>query len=350
MSGTRLREPARESAEARPPAARTGRLSAYGERYGLVLLLAGVIAFFSVLPASSTAFTSTANVQSVLASIAVVSVLAVAAVFPLACGQFDFSVAATSLVSSIVCAATMSNHDALLPVAVVCGVGAGVLVGLVNAVLVALLRLNAFVITIGTATLLPGLVQWYTRGVDIVRGVSQPLRDFGSLTWLGLPRVIWLVALITAVCWFTLTHTAFGRRLHAVGSNASAARLVGIPVTALTFGALVTSGGLAGVAGVILTARNGGGLVNSGADLLFPALAAVFLGATAIDPGRYNVLGAVVGTLFVAVSVSGLTLAGAAEWVPAVFNGAALIIAVAVSTLLARRRGGPLAGARQSNR
>ncbi|QXJ21172.1 ABC transporter permease [Actinomadura graeca] len=345
MSGTRLRESERETAADGPPAARTGRFGALGERYGLVLLLAAVIVFFSVLPASSAAFTSTANVQSVLASIAVVSVLAVAAVFPLACGQFDFSIAATSLVSSIVCAATMSDHHAPLAVAVLCGVGAGVLIGLVNAVLVALLRLNAFIITIGTATLLPGLVQWYTHGVDLVRDVSQPLRDFGSLTWLGLPRVIWLVAVLTAVCWFVLAHTAFGRRLYAVGSNASAARLVGIPVTALTFCALTLSGGLAGVAGVILTARNGGGLVNSGVDLLFPALAAVFLGATAIEPGRYNVLGAVVGTLFVAVSVSGLTLAGAAEWVPAVFNGAALIVAVAVSTLLARRRGGPLAGA-----
>ncbi|RKS76882.1 monosaccharide ABC transporter membrane protein (CUT2 family) [Actinomadura pelletieri DSM 43383] len=337
MSDTRLRESTRKPTT--PDIPRTGRLGATAERYGLVFLLVGVVVFFSVLPASSAAFTSTANVQSVLASIAVVSMLAVAAVFPLACGRFDFSVAATSLVSSIVCAALMSNHHAPLTLAVLCGVGAGVLVGLVNAVLVALLRLNAFIITIGMATLLPGLVQWYTRGVDLVRGVPRPLRDFGSLTWLGLPRVIWLVAVLTAVCWFTLAHTAFGRRLYAIGGNASAARLVGIPVTALTFAALVISGGLAGVAGVILTARNGGGLVNSGVDLLFPALAAVFLGATAIDPGRYNVLGAVIGTLFVAVSVSGLTLAGAAEWVPAVFNGAALIIAVAVSTLLARRHG-----------
>ncbi|WP_067464316.1 ABC transporter permease [Actinomadura macra] len=345
MSGTRLRESTRESASDQPVVARTRRLSAFGERYGLVFLLAGVIVFFSVLPASSAAFTTTANIQSVLASIAVVSVLAIATVFPLACGQFDFSIAATSLVSSIVCAAMMANHQAPLVLAVLCGVGAGVLIGLVNAVLVALLRLNAFIITIGTATLLPGLVQWYTHGVDLVRDIPQPLRDFGSLTLLGLPRVIWLVALMTAVCWFVLAHTAFGRRLYAVGSNASAARLVGIPVTALTFCALGISGGLAGVAGVILTARNGGGLVNSGVDLLFPALAAVFLGATAIDPGRYNVLGAVVGTLFVAVSVSGLTLAGAAEWVPAVFNGAALIVAVAVSTLLARRRGSSPGGA-----
>lgn len=339
MSGSQLRESAPESVTSGPVVSRTGRLTALGERYGLVLLLLGVIAFFSVLPASSTTFTTTANVQSVLASSAVVSVLAIAAVFPLACGQFDFSVAATSLGSSIVCAAMMSNHHAPLWFSVACGVGAGVVVGLVNAVLVAVLRLNAFIITIGTATLLPGLVQWYTQGVDLVRDISQPLRDFGSLTWLGLPRVIWAVAIVTAACWFVLAHTAYGRRIYAVGSNASAARLVGIPVTALTFGAFVISGGLAGLAGVLLTARNGGGLVNSGVDLLFPALAAVFLGGTVIDPGRYNVLGAVVGVLFVAVSVSGLTLAGAAEWVPAVFNGAALIIAVAVSTLLTRRRG-----------
>ncbi|GAA3076929.1 ABC transporter permease [Streptosporangium carneum] len=325
-----------------PPGAASARshaLRRLGERYGLVLLLGAVCLFFSVLPASSPAFPTTANLQAVLGNIAVVSVLGIAAIFPLVGGHFDFSVAATSLVSSIACAALLSDHHVPLPVGVAGGLLAGLAVGVVNATLVAALRLNAFIVTIGTATLLPGVVQWYTGGVGITRDIAQPLRDLGSGTWLGLPRVIWPVAAVIAACWFVLGQTAVGRRLHAVGGNPSAARLVGISVTRMSFLAFVISGGLAGVAGVLLTARNGGGLVNSGVDLLFPALAAVFLGGTAIDPGRYNVLGTVVGALFVALSVSGLTLAGAADWVPDVFNGVALVVAVAISTLLARRRG-----------
>ncbi|MDF5753084.1 ABC transporter permease [Spongiactinospora sp. TRM90649] len=322
-----------------PGPARSAALRRLGERYGLVLLLGAVFVFFSVLPASSAAFPTPANLQAVLGNIAVVSVLGIAAIFPLVAGHFDFSVAATSLVSSITCAALLSDFRAPLAVGVAGGLLAGLAVGLVNATLVAVLRLNAFIVTIGTATLLPGVVQWYTGGVGITRDIAQPLRDLGSGVWLGLPQVIWPVAAVIAACWFVLGRTAAGRRLQAVGGNPAAARLVGISVTRMSFLAFVISGGLAGIAGVLLTARNGGGLVNSGVDLLFPALAAVFLGGTAIDPGRYNVLGTVVGALFVAVSVSGLTLAGAADWVPDVFNGAALVVAVAISTLLARRRG-----------
>ncbi|SDZ53877.1 ABC transporter permease [Herbiconiux ginsengi] len=307
-----------------------------GERFGLVALVVVVWLLFAVLPESSAAFTSAANVQAILANTPVVSIIAIAAIFPLICGHFDFSVGATAVASSVVCAAVQSQ-GAPLVLAIVAAVVAGGLVGLVNAVLVARFHLNAFVVTIGMATLIPGLVQWYTGGVDITSGIDQSLRDFGSLQWLGVPRGIWLLVVVAGVCWFVLSQTPLGRRLYAVGINPSAARLVGIRVDRTVFISFLASGTLAGLAGVILTARNGGGLVGSGTDLLFPALTAVFLGATAITPGRYNVLGVIIGVVFVAVSVSGLRLSGAADWVPAVFNGAALIIAVALSTFLSRR-------------
>lgn len=315
----------------------SARLVDLGGRYGLVVLILAVWALFALLPGSSRAFTSSANIQAVLANTPVVAIVAIAAIFPMVCGRFDFSVGANAVLCSVVCAAVLSNFAMPLVVAVVAAVLVGMLVGVVNGLLVARLDLNAFVITIGMATLLPGVVHWYTRGVDITRGIDQGLRDFGSLLWLGVPRSVWLLAVVVAVSWFVLTQSPFGRRVYAVGANETAARLVGIRVDRTVFLSFLISGGLAGFAGVVLTARNGGGLVGAGTDLLFPALTAVFLGATAIMPGRYNVLGAVLGVLFVAVSVSGLRLSGAADWVPAVFNGVALIVAVALSTLLRRK-------------
>jgi ribose transport system permease protein len=88
----------------------------------------------------------------------------------------------------------------------------------------------------------------------------------------------------------------------------------------------------------VQTARVGGATADSGTSLLFPALAAVFLGATAIEPGRFNVLGTMIGVVFVSETVSGLTLAGASDWVDPVFNGAALLLAVGLSTYFGRRR------------
>jgi ribose transport system permease protein len=138
--------------------------------------------------------------------------------------------------------------------------------------------------------------------------------------------------------WYVLAQTPYGRCLYAIGSNPRAARLVGIPVRRYVLLAFAAAGALAGLAGVLQTARTGGATADPGTSLLFPALAAAFLGATAIRPGQFNVVGTVIGVLFVAVSVSGLTLAGASDWVNPVFNGAALLVAVVLSSLLGRQR------------
>jgi ribose/xylose/arabinose/galactoside ABC-type transport system permease subunit len=149
-----------------------------------------------------------------------------------------------------------------------------------------------------------------------------------------------VVVVATAVAWFLLTHTPYGRGLYAIGSNPRSARLVGLGVERIVIIAFVIAGGLSGVVGVLQLARAGSATADAGTNLLFPALAAAFLGATAVRPGFFNVMGTIIGVLFVAVSVSGLTLSGAAAWVSPVFNGAALLVAVGLSTYLGRRRGG----------
>lgn len=333
---TRSEAPAAHAVPTDP--GRRRRLLVDAERFALPLLVVVVCVLFASLPASRAAFASIGNIQAVLGNVSVVSILAVAAIFPLVAGHFDFTIGATAALSSIGVAATMSHARMPLLVAVVFGVALGLAVGLVNAFLVAVLHLNAFIVTIGGATLIPGLISWYTGGVDIVQGIDPALARFGAARIGVVPLTFVVVLIIAVVAWLVLARTVFGRQVAAAGANANAARLMGMRVDRLSFISFLISGALAGVAGVLLTARNGGGMNGAGVDLLFPALAAVFLGATAIDPGRFNVWGTLVGTFFVAVAVSGLTLAGAASWVPAVFNGTALILAVAVSTAMARMR------------
>jgi ribose transport system permease protein len=109
-------------------------------------------------------------------------------------------------------------------------------------------------------------------------------------------------------------------------------------VSGIVFGGFLMASVLAGIAGIVLVTRAGAAPPTAAPPYLFPAFAAVFLGATVFRPGHYNVFGTVVGVLFVAVSISGLSLSGADIWVAPVFNGAALILAVALSTFLARVR------------
>lgn len=309
------------------------------ERLALPALLVLVVLFFSVYPDSRDIFPTSANVSVVLGNQSVVLLVAVALLFPLVAGHFDFSAGATAIFASLVAAAAMADHD--LPTAAACllAVVAGLVIGTVNGVIVARFRMNAFVSTLGMATLLGGLIQWYTGGLAVV-GISRSMIDFGAASWLGLPQVVYVVAVLLAASWYVLTHTPFGRSLYAIGSNERAALLVGIPGRRYTTLAFVCSGFLASIAGVIVAARTGGANAESGTSLLFPALTAAFLGTTGFQPGRFNVLGTVVGVLFVATSVSGLTISGADSWVDQVFNGAALLVAVGLSSYLRRRREG----------
>lgn len=320
-------------------ASRRTPVAEWGERLGLPILLALIVVFFSVFPASSRAFFSVANLTIVLANQSVIMLVAIALMFPLIAGHFDFSVGAMTVLAAVVCAGSNVKLGFPLAVSILLAIAVALIVGLLNGVLVARFGLNSFVSTLGAATLIGGLIQWYTGGQAIV-GIDPTLLQFGSRQWFGVPRVVFVVVIVGAAAWYILGHTPFGRALYAIGSNARSADLVGLPRTRYTLFAFAMSGLLAGIAGVVLTARTGGANPDAGTYLIFPALAAVFLGATAIIPGRFNIIGTVVGVLFVAVSVSGLTLAGAQNWVDAVFNGAALIIAVFVSSFLRKRRAG----------
>lgn len=308
------------------------------EPYALLGLLILIFIFFSVLPASADTFPTTNNLAFLAGNQTITMLLAVAVVVPLVAGHFDFSVGAIAASTSVVAATAMSSWGAGIVVAVLVSIAAGLLIGLVNGVFVAQLGMNSFVSTLGVATLLGGLIQLRTSGRPIITGISPGLIRFGSSRWLGVPKVMFLGAIVVMIAWYVLNHTPYGRALYAIGSNVRAAQLVGLPIRRYTLLAFVGSAALASVAGVVLTARTGGALADPGTSMLFPALAAAFLGATAVQRGRFNVAGTVIGVAFVSISVSGLTLAGADAWVNPVFNGIALLVAVAVSTLLARRQ------------
>jgi ribose transport system permease protein len=325
-----------------PPASRSGAQGgAKGllERHALLLLMIAVAAFFSLNPTSGDVFFSQANLSVLLGNQATVALLALAVILPLVCGYFDFSLGAIAATSSVLTAGLMSFNDLPLGLAIAVGVGVGVLIGGINGLLVTRFGLNSFVTTLGMATLLGGLVQWYTGGQTILVGLDPRLAQFGSKTLLGVPQVVYVVAVIALVLWYLLAQTPFGRGLYAIGSNARSAALVGIRVQRSAWTTFVLAGGLAGLVGVLALARAGSATADPGTGLLFPALAAAFLGATAVRPGFFNVVGTIIGVLFVSVAVSGLTLSGASTWASPVFNGAALLVAVGLSHYLGRSRG-----------
>ena len=288
----------------RTSAPRAGILVGLAERYALLLLLLVIVLFFSVFPKSSGTFPTGANFSVLLGNQSVIALLALAVIFPLVCGYFDFSLGAIAATSGVLSAGLMARHHTPLLVAALLSVLVGLAIGLINGVLVTRFRMNSFVTTLGMATLLGGVIQWYTSGQTISAGISDALINFGSQTTLGLPRVVYVVAkaprlgadldgtgllgtvyvvaVATAVAWFLLTHTPYGRGLYAIGSNPRSARLVGLGVERNVIIAFVIAGGLSGVVGVLQLARAGSATADAGTNLLFPALAAAFLGPARI--------------------------------------------------------------------
>jgi len=322
------------------PAKRTPAGLRILEAWAMPLLTVLVIVFFSLNPASSTAFPSINNINVILGSIAVVALVAIAALFPLISGYFDFSLGAVAVMSQVLCAGLMAKAGLPLWAAIIIPIIIGGLVGVVNGFFVTKLGMSPFVTTLAMSMLISGLMIWYTDGQTIVSGIDRSIFDFGSSRWLGLPAVFFVTVAVAIVTWYFFTHTPFGRSLYAIGSSATAAKLVGIPVTKNVWWSFIIAGTIAGGAGILQLARQGSATASDGGVLLFQALAAVFLGATAIRPGFFNVLGTIIGAMFVSISVSGLTLSGASGWASNVFNGAALLVAVALSTYLGRRKRG----------
>lgn len=313
-------------------------LAEVGEAYALVFLLAAVVAFFLILPASSATFGTTANLRIVLADQAVVLVVCLAILFPIITNSWDFTPGASAGLAAIFAAATVASSGSIL-LALGAALGVGLLVGVVNGILVTKTRIDSVIATLGMTIVIEGVVKWKTGGTALLEGIPHSLTKLNSENILGVPVLAWIALAIAVVCYYVLRHTLYGWDLYAIGSNRAAARLVGIRTDRLILTTYLVSGLLAGAAGMILLARTGAGNPSVGPGYLLPAYAAVYLGGTAITPGRWNVWGVVVAVVFLGVLNSGLTLAGAESYVNNFANGIALFVGVGVANLLARQRG-----------
>lgn len=306
------------------------------EPYALLILLVLIAAFFTLWSKTSATFLTSANLQILVANQVVPAIIALGALIPLVCNEFDLSVGATGGLSAVYVASAMSSG---MPVfaALLLGIGIGAAVGGVNALLVTRMGVNGVITTLGTSTIIAGVVYQKTGGLSITSNIPNGVTNFGSATWIGIPRVGFALILVAIGVYYLLDHTPIGRYTYAFGSNRAAARLVGVRTNLVLVVSFVAAGALSGVAGVLYVARAGGADPNVGPGFTLTALAAAFLSAAAIKPGRYNVGGTLVAIFFLAVLNSGLNLAGAPPYISSYVNGAALIIGVGLAVLVGRK-------------
>jgi len=291
---------------------------------GLYLWALFIVVFGSLKP---DLFLTLGTLHSVAVSQAVVAMLGIAVLVPLAAGVFDLSVGATINLTAVTVAVLQTNHHYGMVPSIVIAVAVGVVVGVLNGFLVVTLGISSFIATLATATIV-GAVQ------AIVANQSQPLPPT-SAAWsqltqrdvFGFQIIVVYLLVLAVIIWWLLEHTPAGRYLYAVGGNAEAARLSGVRVGKWVWLSFICSGTISGIAGVLYCSLNGPSL-TFGAGLLLPAYAAAFLGSTQLKPGRFNVWGAVIAVYVLATGVRGLQLVTTVQWLNDMFNGVALVAAV----------------------
>ena len=305
--------------------------------WGLPIVVVLLILGFSILlpqtfPTAFT-FTSLANSRSIYA------LAALAVMVPLIANQFDLSVAGVIGLSQILAIGLQTQQGLPWWSACLIVLAIGAVVGLINAFLVATVRIHAFIATLGTGSVLLGLLQWYTQGRQVVGTLDPAFIAFGGRLWGSpVPLALVYVLVLAVVLWVLFDYTPFGRRLYAIGDNPRAAALNGISERMHVTAAFLMSGLIASFAGLILQAQLRIGQSTVGQEFLLPAFAGALLGATCIRPGRQNVWGTLVAIMLLAVTVGGLNQMGAPFFVEPLFNGIMLILAVGLSVTAARRR------------
>jgi len=305
------------------------------ERYALLLVWGVVIVVFGILRPDT--FMTTSNFSTIFGSQAILVVLTLALLPPLTAGDYDLSVAATLTLSSMTLAILNVNHGWSIAAAIAAALAVGLVIGIINGALVVLLGIDSLIVTLGTSTFIAGVVLWVSNS-QTISGVSQSLIDVVVVNrFLGVPLAFYYGIAVGLIMFYVFEYMPIGRRLLFVGRGRSVARLSGIRVVRLRWGAFVASGIISAFAGVLYAGTLGSADPTSGLSFLLPAFAAAFLGATTIMPGRFNPLGSIAAVYFLVTGITGLQLLGVQTFVQQLFYGGALVLAVALSQLARRR-------------
>jgi ribose transport system permease protein len=309
------------------------RLRGLARGYLVVLLLPLLILIFSLLAPSTFATLGTA--QTLLTTNAALLILAIGQTYVLIVGEFDLSFAGLIGMSGCL---MVGFHGIPVGVALIISLAAALAVGLVNAFFVVLLGVNSLIATLGMSTVTTGIALAATDSATVPNpygGLGNLITDrFGGI---GLPFYIALAGIL--ILWGILERTKLGRNSYFVGSGRRAAAYAGIKVNRVRTLALVVSAFTSWLAGLVLFGQSGSADATFGTGYLLTVIAAVFLGYTAIRPGRFNALGSLVGMLVLAVGTTGIEVLAAPIWMTDVFSGAILFVAVAIANVLGTARG-----------
>jgi ribose transport system permease protein len=304
---------------------------------GWIAKYATLIAFVAVcliftLTTDNFRFIKTDNVLNVLRQISILAVVSLGMTITMAVGEMDMSVGSVVGLTCTMAMGLISNQDLSVGVTIVLVLLVGLFIGALNAAITIFCKIPSIIVTLGMQSIITGILYMYSEG-RAAYGANPAFYAFiGQKRLLGIPVLVIIMVIFTAVTYFILNKTIIGRYLYATGGNQTTARLSGINTKAYKFAGMMTSAVMAAIAGILLTAKLGSGQPTAGESYTLEALSAVFIGMTTIRLGQPNVIGTIIGVALTGVLSNGLNLLGFSYFIQDMAKGLVMIAAVAISS------------------
>ncbi|MCA0438142.1 MAG: ABC transporter permease [Austwickia sp.] len=316
-------------------------------KYGFIVVTVLLFVFFM---ASEPAFRTSGSLFAMLKYSSVTAILGLGMTYVMAVGGMDLSIGSTAGLAVQMAAMTMVFYNLTGSTAVIVVLLAGVVVGLLNAVLIVVCKIPDLLATLGTmfviqgAKLIPVEGQSVSAGMTLRNGDTAPGKftddflqiDRGAIA--GVPYPVILMLLLTVLTWFILARTKWGRMMYAIGANPEASRLAGVPINRYRGLAYVLCSVFAAIGGMILVSRIGQGDVNAGASSLLEAVAVALVGTSVLGIGKPNAWGTLLGALLVGIVLTGLTMKGFSYFYQDTAKGLVLIVALLFSFTISRKK------------
>ncbi|WP_432974751.1 ABC transporter permease [Dactylosporangium sp. CA-233914] len=323
-------QPAIARAPAAPPGRamrilRLARSSVGGTTAALVIIWIG-------LALAAPNFATVSNLLNIFLAASTLAIIAGGLTLALIAGEIDLSLGSVEALAGSLAAVLIVSWHLPWPLALVVGVLAGAAVGGVNAFFATRMGVPSFVASLAMLGVAGGAAYLLTQGTSVF-GLGPQFGAIGQGTVLGIPVPVLIAVTVLAVLAVLLHRTTFGLNIYAVGGNAEAARLSGVNVRRTKAAALVLSGGLAGVAGIILASRLDAGSGTVGSADLMAAVAAVVIGGTSLNGGVGSIAGTVVGAVLIASIQNGLVLLNVTAFWQQVAIGSLILVAALLDRL-----------------
>lgn len=304
----------------------SGLIRAYGTIFAGIL----IVIVFSILRPD--AFFTFSNFINITRQISLLVVIALGATLVMCVDEFDLSVGALASLGGVI-GAKMAVAGLPISLCFILPVIICFFIGLANGWIVTKFKVLSFITTLAVSTIIGGFTFWFTGGATVFQNIPKEFTYIGTKSILNIPLLSIIMLFLTVLFWFIMRHTAFGRKLYAIGGNEAASRVAGINAKKHKNLAFAICAALAGLTGVMMASRLGSAHPTGGDGLFLSSYAAAFLGRTVFKEGVPNIWGTFVGAAILGILANGLTILQVPTFMQDLLTGCIIILAVIVQKI-----------------